>query len=112
MKAMRDALVQIIHLTLDTDDDEGVAWNEAISEKVRWLANEVIDMPPRACDVMSEEDLTKVVISGFMKSMESHPEFYNVGPKTLIEVAVTVAIKCAYDTKLASKEKGASDESK
>lgn len=65
-----------------------------------------LSVPPRACDIMSEADLSKVVTSGIVASIEPRPELNTVGAKTLIEIAVASAIKCAYDTQLVSTKEG------
>ena len=114
MKAIRDALVDIkseAETTLEYRDypiagdpsDRGyckVVDADYIIEK----CDEALSAPPRACDVMSQEDLTKVVISGFIKSLGIGPENQLVSELTV--AAISAAIKCAYDTQLVVKKGG------
>lgn len=116
MKAMREILLDIkseAETTLEYRDypiagDPGErGYCKAVdADYLVEKCNEALSAPPRACDVMSQEDLTKVVISGFMKSLGIGPE--NQLVSRLAEAAISAAVKCAYDTQLVSMgEKGA-----
>lgn len=113
-KAMREALESFCTIT-ESDVQELVRLSKRLIDEDIYgggiIQNLVSDIgkaraalakPPRACDVMSQEDLTKVVISGFMKSLGIGPE--NQLVSQLAEAAISAAIKCAYDTQLVSKE--------
>ena len=106
MKAMREALTlcyRIIHCAMTA----GVI-NRDDANKAMDAYHAALAKPYRACDVMSQEDLTKVVISGFMKSLGIGPE--NQLVSQLVEAAISAAIKCAYDTQLVVKKgEGACD---
>lgn len=82
---------------------------DAVARYANAIVGEVkaaLSVPPRACDIMSEADLSKVVTSGIVASIEPRPDLNTVGAKTLIEIAVASAIKCAYDTQLVSTKEG------
>ena len=107
MKAMREALAGLI---------DGICFHCDLSEDCKGTpcekmqkAKAALAKPPRACDVMSQEDLTRVVIRGFMKLLEARPEFNIVGAKALVEATISAAIKCAYDTQLVSKVEGGAE---
>lgn len=61
--------------------------------------------PPRACDVMSQEDLTKVVTDGILHSLETRPDLNIIGAEDLVKVIIATTIKCAYDTELRTTKK-------
>ena len=113
MKAMREALENCakmgeqIDYQLGSSDETVYAFRDerCLGHNISECARAALAKPPRACDVMSQEDLTKVVISGFMKSLGIGPE--NQLVSHLAEAAISAAIKCAYDTQLVSKEGGA-----
>ena len=122
MKAMREALqetqsviakcLEILNKIPDSCGYGGFI--EDVGDELCYLRDEHVNAAlaksPRVCDVMSEEDLTNVVTSGFLKSLEARPEFNIVGAKALAEAAISAAIKCAYDTQLVSKTEGATDD--
>ena len=74
--------------------------------------NEALSAPPRACDVMSKEDLTKVVTNAMSHALAKIPEFTIDWAKPLFEVVVASAIECAYDTQLGIKKEEGSNASK
>lgn len=113
MKAMRDALetVRDAHYVGEDNNGDGyegfnVEADDGTGRPLICVVEEALEEPPRACDVMSQEDLTNVVTSGFLKSLEARPEFNIVGAKALVEAAISAAIKCAYDTQLVVKKEG------
>ena len=97
MAEMRKALVKI----KDINDRRP---HDAAGYEINDIIDAALAKPPRACDVMSQEDLTRVVISGFIKSLGIGPE--NQLVSQLAEAAISAAIKCAYDTQLVSKGEG------
>lgn len=115
MKAMREALENCANMgeqidyQLGSSDETVYAFRDerCLGHNISECARAALAKPPRACDVMSQEDLTKVVISGFMKSLGS----LGIGPENqlvsqLAEAAISAAIKCAYDTQLVVKKGG------
>lgn len=72
----------------------------------------VLAMPPRACDLMTEEELSRVVSRSFVASVSSRPELNEDWIKSLVDAAATAAIKCAYDTELKSNKEDNNDGSK
>lgn len=106
---MREALSEIVLLTVKAG--KSISCDVACGI-IASKAKHALSAPPRACDVMSEDDLTKVVTDSFMKSLETRPEFNIGGIKTMVIAAISAAIKCAYDTQLVSKTEGATDGSK
>ena len=107
VKAMREALAAALPIMRNCPfthyDDVGV-------DEVADAMESALAAPPRACDVMSKEDLTKVVTNALRHSLAKTPEF--TWAESLVEAVVASAIKCAYDTQLASKEEEGSDASK
>ena len=103
--AMREALEHVEKLAR-----EFAAGNYYVSGFPKMLLDAIrpaLAAPPRACDIMPEENLIKVVSSGIMQSITSRPEFNFEELKALVEAVAASAIKCAYDTQLISK--GATD---
>ena len=113
IKAMREALETVRDAHYVGEDNNGDAYegfnveaDDGTGRPLICVVEEALEKPPRACDVMSQEDLTEVVISGFMKSLGIGPENQLVSELTV--AAISAAIKCAYDTQLVSKgEEGA-----
>lgn len=113
MKAMREALENCANMgeqidyQLGSSDETVYAFRDerCLGHNISECARAALAKPPRACDVMSQEDLTKVVISGFMKSLGIGPENQLVSELTV--AAISAAIKCAYDTQLVVKKGGA-----
>ena len=122
LKAMREALVKIYHEIRSYCNDYGAGesheslvdrivddppdytcYRDSILE-IDKIVEAALAKPPRACDVMSQEDLTRTVISGFKKSLGIGQE--NQLVSQLAEAAISAAIKCAYDTQLVSKVEG------
>lgn len=105
MKAMREALeFADKELRMATESDkygDDLVYLIGCMRTVATACRSALSAPPRACDVMSQEDLTKVVISGFMKSLGIGQE--NQIVSQLVEAAISAAVKCAYDTQLVSK---------
>lgn len=122
MKTMREILLDIkseAETTLEYRDypiagDPGergyckVVDSDYLIEK----CNEALSAPPRACDVMSKEDLTKVVTNALRHSLAKIPEFTIDWAKSLFEVVAASAIECAYDTQLVIKKEEGSNASK
>ena len=107
MKDMRDevsALLVWAESNLRLSPDLLKEGTRECCEFVVVCCKSAVAKPPRACDVMSQEDLTKVIISGFMKSLGIGPE--NQLVRELAVAAISAAIKCAYDTQLVVKKGG------
>lgn len=66
--------------------------------------------PPRACDLMTEEELSQVVSRSIVASVSSRPELNEEWIKSLVGAAATAAIKCAYYTKPKSSKKANNDD--
>ena len=67
-------------------------------------AKAALAKPPRACDLMTEEELSRVVSRSIVASVSSRPELNEEWIKSLVGAAATAAIKCAYDTQLKSSK--------
>lgn len=66
--------------------------------------------PPRACDLMTEEELLLVVSRSIVASVSARPELNEEWIKSLVVAAVAAAIKCAYDTELKSNKEANNDD--
>lgn len=111
--ALREALETVRDAHYVGEDNNGDAYegfnveaDDGTGRPLICVVEEALEKPPRACDVMSQEALTKVVTNGIVASIESRPDLTIVGAKALIEVVVSSAIKCAYDTQLVSTKEG------
>lgn len=80
-------------------------WEEQLAESCSRRARLY---KPRACDTMKAKDLIDVVRRGVMTSIEPTINGEGVSQmdaKSLVDVIVSTAIKCAYDTNLVVVEK-------
>lgn len=80
-------------------------WEEQLAESCSKCARLY---KPRACDVMKAKDLIDVVKRGVMASIEPTIDGEGVSQmdaKSIVDVIVSTAIKCAYDTNLVVMEK-------
>lgn len=81
-------------------------WEEQLAESCSRCAR--LGEKPRACDTMKAEDLIDVVRSGVMTSIGPTINGEGVSQmdaKSLVDAAVSTAIKCAYETDLVVMEK-------
>lgn len=84
-------------------------WGESAQEQIA-ENNAALAKPPRACDLMTEEELSRVVSRSIVASVSARPELNEEWIKSLVGAAVTAAIKCAYDTQLKSSKETNSDD--
>ena len=103
MKAMRDALAKVKEWMAHRIATGGFEFSATFPTMLEDVVLPALAKPPRACDVMSQEDLTRVVINGFMKSLGQENQLAS----ELVRAAISAAVKCAYDTQLVSKGEGA-----
>lgn len=85
-------------------------WEEQLAESCCRCAR--LHEKTRACDVMKEGDLIDVVKRGVMPSLEPTINGEGVSQmdaKYLVDILVSTAIKCAYDTHLVAIEKKGKD---
>lgn len=101
LESIKDSIECVLQTisTRDIDSEAIEGWCNATIKRI----NEALATPPRACDLMSEEELTKVVTNGVMASIQNSPNLSIVGGEKLVEILIATAIKSAYDTQLKSK---------
>ena len=105
---MREALMQFV------DAYENTSYTLCL-ENLRTpyeKAKAALAKPPRACDLMTEEELSRVVSWYIVASVSSRPELNEEWIKSLLDAVVTAAIKCAYDAQLKSSSESNNDETK
>lgn len=105
---MREALAGLI---------DGICFHCDLSEDCKGApcekmqkAKAALAKPPRACDLMTEEELSRVVSRNIVASVSSRPELNEEWIKSLVGAAVIAAIKCAYDTQLKSSKESNNDD--
>lgn len=101
LESIKDSIECVLHTisTRDIDSEAIEGWCNATIKRI----NEALAAPPRACDLMSEEELTNVVTNGVMAQIQNNPNINIVGGEKLVECLIATAIGCAYDTQLKSK---------
>lgn len=109
--ALREALEVIVRDAIAAEEELGSEYGADTDPwgyiaDMKDTARLAIAAKPRACDLMSEEALTKGITNGIVSAIESRPELNVVGARVLIEVAVASAISCAYNTQLISTKEG------
>lgn len=105
---MREALSDIID-RIDQWRNDGSIEHWQYSQLFD-IADAALASPPRACDLMTEEELARVVSRSIVASVSSRPELNEEWIKSLVDAAVTAAIKCAYDTQLKSSKESNNDD--
>lgn len=113
MKAMREAIDGIKNTANSAltalsigNDTSSFLWN------IIRQCDTALASSPRACDLMTEEELSRVVSRSIVASVSSRPELNEEWIKSLVGAAVTAAIKSAYDTQLKSNKESNYDETK
>lgn len=106
--AIREALSDIID-RIDQWRNDGSIEHWQYSQLFD-IADAALASSPRACDLMTEEELSRVVSRAIVASVSSRPELNEEWIKSLVGAAVTAAIKCAYDTQLKSSKESNNDD--
>lgn len=113
--ALREALEVIVRDAIAAEEELGSEYGADTDPwgyiaDMKDTARLAIAAKPRACDLMSEEDLTKVATNGIVSSVLEMPELKYIGEGirkligAIVMAAVASAIKCAYDTQHVSKK--------
>lgn len=106
--AMREALSDIIDRINQWRNDGSIEhWQYS---QLFDIADDALASSPRACDLMTEEELSRVVSRSIVASVSARPELNEECIKSLAVAAVTAAIKCAYDTELKSNKEANNDD--